>query len=308
MFFVVLHSVTRLHFWTQSSALPFCPLSTPPPPRPQHHHPIVITTMTLSPLSSSVRPLLRQSTFLVKGTRSFASGGGGTRGSRGHGWFHKYRQGLGGRHLQGEYWDAPSDQHLEEWNDSIFQYGSAHATLLIELDGNVQHSLQLELASAVLPKTSENFTRLLQDGEYNESTVYRIEKGVGLCMGDVLGLDGKGGKCHASVAMDKGAATTMKTEPLVLSHIPGVITMMSPGIDKVDSRFLICTHRAPQLDGKHVAFARLSNPESLKLVQDWQESVFTKRGRPTIAMKIVGGTTEDSTFSNDNHDTAAATA
>jgi cyclophilin family peptidyl-prolyl cis-trans isomerase len=242
--------------------------------------------------------------LLLNATRSFSSGGGGgTRGSRGHGWFHKYRQGKGGRHLQGEYWDAPSEEYWQEWNDGIFQYGSTHVSLALELDGTAQHTLELELASAVLPNTSENFTRLLHDGEYNESTVYRIEKGVGLCMGDVLGLDGKGGKCHDSVAMEKGGAT-MKSEPLVLAHIPGVVTMMSPGVDKVDSRFLICTHRAPQLDGRHVAFARLKNEESLKLVQDWQESIFTKRGRPTIEMKIVGGTINDSTFTE--ADTAAA--
>jgi hypothetical protein len=48
----------------------------------------------------------------------------------------------------------------------------------------------------------------------------------------------------------------------------------------------------------------LKNEESLKLVQDWQESIFTKRGRPTIEMKIVGGTINDSTFTED--DTAAA--
>lgn len=258
----------------------------------------------MTSLSSSLRPLLRQHSLLLNATRSFSSGGGGgTRGSRGHGWFHKYRQGKGGRHLQGEYWDAPSEEYWQEWNDGIFHYGSTHVSLTLELDGNAQHTLELELASAVLPNTSENFTRLLHDGEYNESTVYRIEKGVGLCMGDVLGLDGKGGKCHDSVAVEKGGAT-MKSEPLVLAHIPGVVTMMSPGVDKVDSRFLICTHRAPQLDGRHVAFARLKNEESLKLVQDWQESIFTKRGRPTIEMKIVGGTINDSTFTED--DTTAA--
>jgi cyclophilin family peptidyl-prolyl cis-trans isomerase len=292
-----------LDFWRESQVCPFVRFRCRHAPRTHQIKDSIITIITMTSLSSSLRPLLRQHSLLLNATRSFSSGGGGTRGSRGHGWFHKYRQGKGGRHLQGEYWDAPSEEYWQEWNDGIFQYGSTHVSLALELDGTAQHTLELELASAVLPNTSENFTRLLHDGEYNESTVYRIEKGVGLCMGDVLGLDGKGGKCHDSVAMEKGGAT-MKSEPLVLAHIPGVVTMMSPGVDKVDSRFLICTHRAPQLDGRHVAFAKLKNEESLKLVQDWQESIFTKRGRPTIEMKIVGGTINDSTFTED--DTAAA--
>jgi cyclophilin family peptidyl-prolyl cis-trans isomerase len=242
-------------------------------------------------MTSLARPLLqRRNAVIVR--RTFASGG--SRGSRGHGWFQKYRQGLGGRHLQGEYWDAPSEEEWQEWNDSVFAYGSQHVSLTLEIDGNAQHTLELELATAVLPKTTRNFQLLLEDGSYTDSSVYRIEKGVGLCMGDVLGMDGKGGKCHESMALIKGGST-METEPLVLAHIPGIVTMMAPGIDKVDSRFMLCTHRAPQLDGRHVAFARLSNEESLKLVQHWEESVFTKRGRPTIEMKVVSvsGSTEE---------------
>lgn len=248
----------------------------------------LITMMTSA--CCSLRPLLQRRIVAVAlNTRSFS---GGARGARGHGWYHKYREGLGGRHLQGEYWDAPTLEQWEEWNDSIFAYGSQQVSLTLELDGEVQHTLDVEVASAVLPKTAENFVRLLEDGAYDDSTVYRIEKGVGLCMGDVLGMNGKGGKCHESVALIEGGSM-METEPLVMAHVPGIITMMSPGIDKVDSRFVICTHRAHQLDGKHVAFARLSNEESLKLVQDWEETVFTKRGRPTIEMKVVGGASEE---------------
>ena len=240
-------------------------------------------------MTSLARPLLQsRSATIVR--RTFASGG--ARGSRGHGWFEKYRQGLGGRHLQGEYWDAPSEDEWHEWNDSVFKYGSQHVSLTLEIDGSMQHTLELELATAVLPKTSRNFLLLLEDGSYNDSKVYRIEKGVGLCMGDTLHMDGKAGKCHESMVIIEGGST-METEPLVLAHVPGIVTMMAPGIDKVDSRFMICTHRAPQLDGRHVAFARLSNEESLKLVQDWEQSVFTKRGRPTIEMKIVRGSNEE---------------
>jgi cyclophilin family peptidyl-prolyl cis-trans isomerase len=53
--------------------------------------------------------------------RSFATG---SRGSRGHGWFYHYRQGKGGRHLQGEYYDRDSMEQCMAWNQSILDLGS----------------------------------------------------------------------------------------------------------------------------------------------------------------------------------------
>jgi cyclophilin family peptidyl-prolyl cis-trans isomerase len=236
--------------------------------------------MLVSPSTSS---LLRRSCCSIQ-LRAFGTGGG-SRGSRGHGWFHKYRQGLGGRHLQGEYWDAPTVDEWQEWNDSIFAYGSEEVSFSLKLEGEGSlFPLKLELATAILPKTTNNFQLLLHEGRYQNTKVHRIEKGVGLCMGDVLGLDGRGGACHSSLS----TTGIMETEPLVLAHIPGIVTMLSPGVDKVDSRFMIVTNRAPQLDGRHVAFARL-DMDSLRKVQQWEATVFTKRGRPTINMVMAGG-------------------
>lgn len=234
-------------------------------------------------VSSSASSLLRRS-FSIQ---IRALGTGGTRGSRGHGWFHKYREGLGERHLQGEYWDAPTVEEWQEWNDSIFAYGSEEVSFSLNVEGD-SFPLKLELATAILPKTTKNFQLLLHEGMYQNSKVHRIEKGVGLCMGDVLGLDGRGGTCHSSLS----TTGTIETEPLVLAHIPGIVTMLSPGLDKVDSRFMILTNRAPQLDGCHVAFARLDTDSLLK-VQEWEASVFTKRGRPTIDMVIAGAPGND---------------
>ena len=53
--------------------------------------------------------------------RSFATG---SRGSRGYGWFYHYRQGRGGRHLQGEYYDRDSIEQCMAWNQSILDLGS----------------------------------------------------------------------------------------------------------------------------------------------------------------------------------------
>ena len=246
-------------------------------------------------MAFSSSPLRRSATFLLHKChvqqsllRSF---GTGARGSRGHGWFTKYRQGLGGRHLQGEYWDAPTVEEWQEWNDSVFSYGSEMLEFKMQVQDEV-FPIQLELATAVLPKTTSNF-KLLSE-LYHQTKVHSVEKGVGLRMGDILNMDGKGGHCHESFQLEGGS--TMETEPFVLAHLPGTVTMLSHGVDKVDSRFLMCTHRAPQLDGKHVAFARL-HADSLQLVQEWEESIFTKRGRPTVDMIMI---TESTTTDDDD--------
>jgi cyclophilin family peptidyl-prolyl cis-trans isomerase len=62
--------------------------------------------------------------------------------------------------------------------------------------------------------------------------------------------------------------------------------MMSPGVHRNDSRFLITTTSAPQLDGRFVAFGRIK--EGMEVVNDIAASIFTKRGRPTVDVKIVG--------------------
>ena len=58
--------------------------------------------------------------------RYFATG---SRGSRGYGWFYHYRQGQGGRHLQGEYHDRDSLEHCMAWNQSILDLGSQRVYL-----------------------------------------------------------------------------------------------------------------------------------------------------------------------------------
>jgi cyclophilin family peptidyl-prolyl cis-trans isomerase len=58
--------------------------------------------------------------------KSGSGGGGekGSRGARGHGWYVNYRQGKGGRGLQGEYHDRDSLEEQMQWNASILQLGS----------------------------------------------------------------------------------------------------------------------------------------------------------------------------------------
>lgn len=226
-------------------------------------------------------------------TRSFGSGGG-TRGSRGHGWWINYRSGKGGRHLQGEY----SHINLEDqkaWNDAVFSLGSQFAYFDVQMeplhqDGEneeelQQHRLILELATEVFPRATDNFIKLLEaekDG-YLSSTLHRVEKKVGLMGGHVWNGTGK---CFEDFRLPTSATSMEQNENMVLSHVPGVVTMLSQRVKEIDSRFMLCTNHAPHLDGKAVAIGRLDE-QSLKQVQHWESTVITQKGHPTnVALRI----------------------
>jgi cyclophilin family peptidyl-prolyl cis-trans isomerase len=244
--------------------------------------------------------------------------GTGARGARGLGWYQKYREGRGGRHLQGPQFDRESRDVLAEMNDTIFRMGSMWYTIrLCEMASSTSsntssdsdasmttgattsdtdeftneantndnpltfHDLHLELATAAMPLTTTNFALL--GPQYKNTIVHRIEKKVGLCLGDVKMNLGRSGYCHESLSSTGKLPTT---EPLVLSHLAGVVTMVSSGVDKVDSRFMLCTADAYQLDGRFVAFGRLS-PASLAICQEIEKSHYTTRGLPNVEIKVV---------------------
>lgn len=251
--------------------------------------------------------LLHQSPFLQKATthivhRTFATG---TRGARGHGWFQKYRSGLGGRHLQGRFHnrDIPkriaineevfglNDKYASQKEGRITNHHLAYLDLKVhddQKDSSV-HRIVIKLSTAALPKTCENFIKLCQEGEYRNSKVFKIEPKVGICLGDVTEKnDGMQGRCHESLGNDAtGNPATFAHEKTVLSHVEkGIVSMLSPGLDRNDSRFMITTvEDAPHLDGRYVAFGKVK--EGLNVLEDIAKNTFTKRGRPTIDIQVV---------------------
>jgi len=221
----------------------------------------------------------------------------GTRGARGHGWLKKYRAGLGGRHLQGR-WHFRDVDELNAVNDQVFSMNDAlnkedniptEAYLDISVAGEVPRRVVIELASAALPKTTENFRLLCEEkdeGGYESTLVYKIEKTVGLCFGDVIMNDGSDGRCHPKFGTPN-SPFAFEDEGFLVSHTgPGIVSMMSPGAHRNDSRFLITTTDAAQLDGRFVAFGRVK--DGMDVINDIATGVFTKRGRPTVEIKVVG--------------------
>eukprot|EP00579_Thalassiosira_antarctica_P007678 CAMPEP_0201883038 /NCGR_PEP_ID=MMETSP0902-20130614/15111_1 /ASSEMBLY_ACC=CAM_ASM_000551 /TAXON_ID=420261 /ORGANISM="Thalassiosira antarctica, Strain CCMP982" /LENGTH=277 /DNA_ID=CAMNT_0048411743 /DNA_START=25 /DNA_END=858 /DNA_ORIENTATION=+ len=258
--------------WTRHSSL--VPILSSHVPSPSYHNNAQPATTTL---------------------RSMATG---TRGARGHGWLKKYRAGLGGRHLQGR-WHFRDVDELNAVNDEVFAMNESlnkddniptEAYLDLSVAGDAPRRVVIELASAALPKTTENFRLLCEEkGEevkYESTLAYRIEKTVGMCFGDVVTNDGTGGRCHPKSGTSH-SPFSFEDEGFLVSHTgPGIVSMMSPGAHRNDSRFLITTADSAQLDGRFVGFGRVK--EGMDVINDIATGVFTKRGRPTVEIKVVG--------------------
>ena len=191
--------------------------------------------------------------------------------------------------MQGEY-SHLNIEELRAWNDAVFSLGSqlVYMDIVVETlhkdserkaEALEEHRLVIELANQVFPRATENFVKLLSsetDG-YKSSTLHRVEKTVGLMGGNVWKNTGK---CHEDMRMPTSLTSMAQLEKMVLSHIPGTITMLSQRVQEIDSRFLLCRSHAPHLDGKALAIGRLDD-ESLEQVKKWESTLITQNGFPT---------------------------
>jgi cyclophilin family peptidyl-prolyl cis-trans isomerase len=252
----------------------------------------------------------------------------GSRGARGHGWFINYRRGKGGRHLQGEFFDRESLEICQAWNKSIFDLGSTQVYMDVVLEPkstklstrtqiltkNKRPSLAnfpdldtltgpkvrlvMDVASKVMPESTDNFIKLctMEENGYKGTTLYRFEKKVGVCGGDVLSNTGKTGLAapyDISVVPDgplKGKfeplARTIVSDPLALWHLPGTVTMVVKRVNDVDSRFVFCTERSMHMDGIHRAIGQL-RPESLEILENWKTSLLTQNAGVPSSQDLV---------------------
>jgi cyclophilin family peptidyl-prolyl cis-trans isomerase len=250
----------------------------------------------------SLRRALTQFTLPCPPKQQIRWMGSGSRGARGHGWLHKYREGLGGRHLQGRYHNRDIKK-LTSINDQVFALNTTHAQKLstpsqayldiaVEGEEGGPHRVVIELASAALPNTCRNFVDLCEaeDGGYKSSKVFKILPQMGLCLGDNTKMnDGRQGRCSPNVVKpDEPHSHNFPHEATVISHAEeGIVTMISTGLDKNDSRFLILTAAdASHLDGKYVAFGKVK--EGLNALQDIVQNTFTKMGKPSVNIQVVG--------------------
>jgi cyclophilin family peptidyl-prolyl cis-trans isomerase len=195
----------------------------------------------------------------------------GNRGSRGLGWYQKYREGRGGRHLQPK---PPVDYAL---NDKIFDDVSESSSnkyyLEVGIDGKEKGRVVLELATKHLPITSLRVGAALEQGMPVDSKIDYIEKGVGCVINKLVPIE------------EGSTPSYFDDENHLITHDKGIVTLMNAGRDlNTGLSFMITTAPSPHLDGKYVAFGRVI--EGMDVLQGCHD-IFTMRGKPSKPVQIL---------------------
>ncbi|KAF0991092.1 hypothetical protein HZS_4385 [Henneguya salminicola] len=143
----------------------------------------------------------------------------------------------------------------------------------ISIGGQFAGRMQFELRTDIVPITADNFRRLCiasRGSGYRGSILHRIIPGFVAQGGDFTNQNGTGGLSIYGKEFED--------ENFELKHDKiGVLSMANSGPNTNMSQFFILFKPAPNLDGKHVVFGRMTDGiETLMKI----ESVGTKKGRP----------------------------
>ena len=121
--------------------------------------------------------------------------------------------------------------------------------------------IHLELYPDIAPNTVANFVSLAESGFYDGLIFHRVVPGFVIQGGDPNG-DGTGGPGYA--IRGEFAANGVKNN---LKHERGVISMArSTALDSAGSQFFIMHATASNLDGQYAAFGKVTDEESMAVV------------------------------------------
>ena len=141
--------------------------------------------------------------------------------------------------------------------------------------------IHLELYPDVAPNTVANFVQLAQDGFYDGTIFHRVIAGFMIQGGDPTGT-GMGGP----VFTIKGefSANGFANN---LSHTRGVISMArAQDYNSAGSQFFIMHADAPSLDGQYAAFGRVTDEESLAVVDAIATTLTDSNDKPLSEWKM----------------------
>ena len=142
--------------------------------------------------------------------------------------------------------------------------------------------IHLELYPDIAPNTVANFVQLAQSGFYDGLIFHRVIPGFMIQGGDPSG-DGTGGPGFTI----KGEFKANGFEN-PLSHTRGVISMArkSTGYNTAGSQFFIMHADYPSLDGQYAAFGRVTDEDSMAVVDAIATTVTDSNDKPLSEWRI----------------------
>ncbi len=141
--------------------------------------------------------------------------------------------------------------------------------------------IHLELYPAIAPITVANFVDLAESGFYDGVIFHRVISGFMIQGGDPegTGMGGPGFTIKGEFAQN-GVENSLK-------HTRGVISMArSRSYDSAGSQFFIMHADAPHLDGSYAAFGRVTDEESLAVVDAIAAAQTDANDRPLAEQRI----------------------
>ena len=141
--------------------------------------------------------------------------------------------------------------------------------------------IHLELYPDVAPNTVANFVQLAQDGFYDGTIFHRVIAGFMIQGGDPTGtgMGGPGFTIKGEFSAN-GFANN-------LSHTRGVISMArAQDYNSAVSQFFIMHADAPSLDGQYAAFGRVTDEESLAVVDAIATTLTDSNDKPLSEWKM----------------------
>ena len=141
--------------------------------------------------------------------------------------------------------------------------------------------IHLELYPDVAPNTVANFVQLAQDGFYDGTIFHRVITGFMIQGGDPTGtgMGGPGFTIKGEFSAN-GFANN-------LSHTRGVISMArAQDYNSAGSQFFIMHADAPSLDGQYAAFGRVTDEESLAVVDAIATTLTDSNDKPLSEWKM----------------------
>ena len=141
--------------------------------------------------------------------------------------------------------------------------------------------IHLELYPDIAPNTVANFVQLAQDGFYDGTIFHRVIAGFMIQGGDPTGtgMGGPGFTIKGEFSAN-GFANN-------LSHTRGVISMArAQDYNSAGSQFFIMHADAPSLDGQYAAFGRVTDEESLAVVDAIATTLTDSNDKPLSEWKM----------------------